>query len=78
MHDFDQHVLLCSTLETSDWASAMRLSCQRHQQHLNGQTERVQQLELNQQRQDRILRYRHYQRLIEKAFSDSVCSLLTQ
>ena len=78
MHDFDQHVLLCSTLETSDWASAMRLSCQRHQQHLVGQTERVQQLELNQLRQDRILRYRNYQHLIEQAFSDSVCSLLTQ
>ena len=30
MYDFQEHVLLCSTLHTSDWASAMRLvSCGR-------------------------------------------------
>lgn len=77
MHDFDHHVLLCSTLETSDWASAMRLTSQRQQQEIKGQSERLHQLHLNQQRQDRILRYRHYQALVEQAFSDSVCSLIT-
>ena len=78
MHDFAQKILLCSTIHTSDWASAMRLTCQRHQQELKGRSERLQQLELNQQRQERILRYRHYQTLIKQAFSDSVCSLITQ
>ena len=78
MHDFAQKILLCSTIHTSDWASAMRLTCQRHQQELKGQSERLQQLELNQQRQERILRYRHYQTLVKQSFSDSVCSLITQ
>ena len=32
MHDFQEHVLLCSTLHTSDWASAMRLVTLRLQQ----------------------------------------------
>ena len=78
MHDFDQHLLLCSTLETSDWASAMRLTCQKQQQALQGQSERMQQLKLNQKRHERILRYRHYQTLIEQAFQDSVCTLIMQ
>ncbi len=78
MHDFDQQILLCSTIDTSDWASAMRLTCQQQQQELKGQSERLQQLKLNQQRQDRILRYRHYQALVEQAFSDSGCSVITQ
>ncbi|MDC0316010.1 glycosyltransferase [Synechococcus sp. AH-551-G15] len=78
MHDFDQHILLCSTIQTSDWASAMRLTTQRHQQELNNQSERYQQLKLNDKRQQRILRYRHYQALVEQAFSDSVCSLIIQ
>ena len=78
MHDFDQHLLLCSTLETSDWASAMRLTCQKQQQALQGQSERMQQLKLNQKRHERIIRYRHYQTLIEQAFQDSVCTLIMQ
>ena len=78
MHDFDQHLLLCSTIHTSDWASAMRLTSQRHQQEFNNQSERYQQLKLNEKRHQRILRYRHYQALVEQAFSDSVCSLITQ
>ena len=78
MHDFDQHVLLCSTIQTSDWASAMRLTCQKHQQDLNGQSERYQQLKHNEKRHQRIARYRHYQALVEQAFSDSVCSLIKQ
>ena len=78
MHDFDQHVLLCSTIQTSDWASAMRLTCQKHQQDLNGQSERYQQLKHNEKRHQRIARYRHYQDLVEEAFSDSVCSLIKQ
>jgi glycosyltransferase involved in cell wall biosynthesis len=78
MHDFNQHVLLCSTLETSDWASAIRLSCHKQQQELKGQSERMQQLKLNQKRHERILRYRHYQTLIEQAFQDSICTLIMQ
>ena len=78
MHDFNQHLLLCSTIHTSDWASAMRLTSQRHQQEFNNQSERYQQLKLNEKRHQRILRYRHYQALVEQAFSDSVCSLITQ
>ena len=78
MHDFDQQILLCSTIHTSDWASAMRLTCQKHQQDLKGQSERYQQLKLNEKRHQRILRYRHYQALVEQAFSDSVCSLIKQ
>lgn len=78
MHDFDQHVLLCSTIYTSDWASAMRLTGQRHQQDLHNQSERLQQLKLNEQRHQRIVRYRHYQTVVEQAFSDSVCSLISQ
>ena len=30
MHDFKDHVMLCSTLVTSDWASAMRLNLTRY------------------------------------------------
>ena len=78
MHDFDQHVLLCSTIQTSDWASAMRLTCQKQQQDLNGQSERYQQLKHNEKRHQRIARYRHYQALVEQAFSHAVCSLITQ
>jgi hypothetical protein len=78
MHDFDQQILLCSTIHTSDWASAMRLTCQKHQQDLKGQSERYQQLKLNEKRHQRILRYRHYQALVEQAFSNSVCSLITE
>ena len=78
MHDFDQHVLLCSTIQTSDWASAMRLACQKQQQDLKGQSERHQQLKHNEKRHQRISRYRHYQALVEQAFSDSVCSLISQ
>ena len=78
MHDFDRYVLLCSTIQTSDWASAMRLTCQRHQHELHNQSERLQQLKLNENRHQRIMRYRHYQALVEHAFSDSVCSLITQ
>ncbi len=77
MHDFDQQVLLCSTIQTSDWASAMRLTCQKHQQDLKGQSERYQQLKLNEKRHQRIVRYRHYQTVVEQAFSDSVYSLIS-
>ena len=78
MNDFDQHVLLCSTIHTSDWASAMRLVSQRHLQDLEGQSDRLRQLKLNAIRQQRILRYRHFQASIEQAFRKSVCSLITQ
>ena len=78
MHDFDQHILLCSTIQIENWASAMRLTCQKQQQDLKGHSRQLQQIKRNEKRQERILRYRHYQDLVEKAFTDSVCSLITQ
>ena len=77
MNDFENHVLLCSTLTTSDWASAMRLIALKHEQKVCTQTQDRQSTTLTQLRSDRIQRYRRYQTLIDKAFGSSVCEILT-
>ena len=71
MDDFEDHVLLCSTLISSDWASAMRLIARKHEHNFSRTSQ------LNQMRAERIQRYRRYQDLIDKAFRETVCGLLT-
>ena len=62
LHDFDQHVLLCSTLQTSDWASAMRLVTLKQEQEQADLGPQALRRHLNRLRSERILRYRRYQR----------------
>jgi hypothetical protein len=91
LHDFAEHVMLCSTRESSDWASALRLIHSRIQgqrqdamtgQHqlVQGQqatlTRRSSELWLRELRQQRIERYRRFQQRLEADFQNSVCDLL--
>ncbi len=84
LHDFEQHVLLCSTLETSDWASAIRLGVGRmarrwleassgRPEHLRPQQQR---LWLDEIRQQRIRRYRQLQQSIDTAFRASISHVI--
>ena len=86
LHDFEQHVLLCSTLETSDWASAMRLTvikmelqrkeaCGEESSQLQAQREK---LWLDELRQQRIHRYWHLQRSIDAAFQASITQVIQE
>ena len=77
MHDFKDHVMLCSTLVTSDWASAMRLIALKNELSLSELSPKRQRKRLNQMRAERIQRYRHYQTLIDEAFQSTICDLLT-
>ncbi|QPN71487.1 glycosyltransferase [Synechococcus sp. CBW1108] len=84
LHDFEQHVLLCSTLETSDWASAMRLVVGRiERQRLEASEGRPEHLRRQQQslwldelRQQRIRRYRALQQTIDAAFQASISRVI--
>ena len=84
LHDFQQHVLLCSTLETSDWASAMRLVVGRmerqRQEALEGRPGHLhsqqQSLWLDELRQQRIRRYRQLQQTIDAAFQASISRVI--
>jgi len=93
LHDFAEHVMLCSTRETSDWASALRLIHSRIQgqrqdamtgqhQHVQGQqatlTRRSSTVWLTELRQQRIERYRRFQQRLETEFQQRVCDLLLQ
>ena len=78
MHDFQEHVLLCSTLHTSDWASAMRLVSLRMQQQRQGLSPAGEQLLLNKIRRERIQRYEALQDQINAAFSAGLCDLLNE
>ena len=84
LHDFNEHVLLCSTLETSDWASAMRLVVGRmvrqrleasegRPEHLRSQQ---QSLWLDELRQQRIRRYRQLQQTLDEAFQASISQVI--
>lgn len=86
LHDFERHVLLCSTLETSDWASAMRLTVVRMERdrqaargeepsNLQAQREK---LWLDELRQQRIHRYWKFQRTIDASFQASITSVIQQ
>ena len=84
LYDFDQHVMLCSTLETSFWASAMRLVVARmERQRLEAIAGRPDHLRTQQQglwldelRQHRIRRYRQLQHTIETAFQDAIVGVI--
>ena len=76
MNDFEDHVLLCSTLISSDWASAMRLITLKHEQVFAALSPQDQINEINKIRAQRINRYRQYQMLIDQAFQRTVCNLL--
>ena len=78
MHDFQDHVLLCSTLHTSDWASAMRLVALRLQKQRQDLSPASKQLLLNKIRRERILRYRTLQEQINNAFTSGLCELLNE
>ena len=76
MNDFSDHVLLCSTLSSSDWASAMRLITHKHEQVFASLSPQDQIKKSNQMRAQRIKRYRQYQALIDQSFQRTVCNLL--
>ena len=78
MHDFEEHVLLCSTLHTSDWASAMRLVSLKLQQQRQGLSPASEQLQLNKIRRERIQRYQALQEQIDSAFTAGLCDLLNE
>jgi hypothetical protein len=84
LFDFEQHVLLCSTLGTSDWASAMRLIVGKMErlrlaatvespEELRGEHE---QLWLDGLRQERIRRYECKRQQIEAEFQAALCRLI--
>ena len=77
MHDFDNVVLLCSTLNTSDWASAMRVLAGSHELAMAETSELNQMIVMGKIRSERILRYRNYQNIINKAFQAEICKLLS-
>ena len=77
MHDFEEHVLLCSTLHTSDWASAMRLVALRLQQKHQDLSPESAQLMLNRIRRERIQRYQVLQEQINIEFKAGLCEVLT-
>lgn len=76
MHDFSEHVLLCSTLNTSVWASAMRLASQRMAHALEPLPE-DQLSHWNRMRLQRIQRYRFFQQNIDSIFRKTICELIT-
>lgn len=76
LHDFDQHVLLCSTLQTSDWASAMRLVTLKQEQEQTDLGPQALRRQLTRLRSERILRYRRYQQLIDQSFDTTICELV--
>ena len=78
MHDFKEHVRLCSTLHTSDWASAMRRVSLKLQQQRQDQTPDGEQLLLNKIRRERIQRYRALQEQVNNAFADGLCELINE
>ena len=78
MHDFQEHVLLCSTLHTSDWASAMRLVSLRLQKQQQDVSPAGKQLLLNKIRRERIQRYQALQKQINTAFAAGLCELLNE
>ena len=78
MQDFQEHVLLCSTLHTSDWASAMRLVTLRLQQQRQDLSPAGEQLLLNKIRRERIQRYQALQEQINTAFAAGLCELLSE
>jgi hypothetical protein len=89
LHDFAEHVMLCSTRETSDWASALRLIHNRiqgqRQDAMTGQqsqqatlARRSSTVWLTELRQQRIERYRRFQQRLETEFQQRVCDLLLQ
>ena len=78
MHDFQEHVLLCSTLHTSDWASAMRLVSLRLQKQRQDLSPGCEQLLLNKIRRERIQRYQGMQEQINAAFAAGLCELLSE
>ena len=78
MYDFQEHVLLCSTLHTSDWASAMRLVSLRLQQQRQDLSPAGEQLLLNKIRRERIQRYQALQEEINTAFATGLCELLNE
>ena len=78
MKDFQEHVLLCSTLHTSDWASAMRLVSLRLQHQQQDLSHEGNQLLLNRIRRERIQRYLTLQQQINTAFATGLCELLNE
>ena len=78
MHDFKEHVLLCSTLHTSDWASAMRLVSMRMKKQSQNLSSAGEQLLLNRIRQKRIQRYQELQEQINTTFTAGLCELINE
>jgi len=84
LFDFEQHVLLCSTLETSDWASAMRLVAGRmERQRLEALADSPESLQdehetlwLDGLRQQRIRRYEQNQQRIDAEFQTALCRII--
>jgi glycosyltransferase involved in cell wall biosynthesis len=68
LYDFNRHILLCNTLNTSSWASAMKALAAAHS-HLPSQA--------SEERQRRLHRYNQIAPKVTKSFTEQICSLLT-
>ncbi len=78
LHDFNEHILLCSTLHTSDWASAMRLITLKANERKLGINNESLPSDRNKIRIERIKRYRKYQKLIDANFDKTICELILE
>lgn len=76
MRDFDTYVVLRSTLDTSDWASAIRKLAMHHQDKVARMSQNDVQALLNKIRKNRILRYNLVQKIINIEFTNGICDLL--
>jgi hypothetical protein len=76
MHDFDTYVALHSTLNTSNWASAIRKIAMHHQDKVGKMSQNDAQAHLSKARKNRILRYNLVQKKIKIEFTKGLCELL--
>ena len=69
LYDFNHNVLLCNTLNTGSWASAMKALAETNS-HMPSQP--------SEERQRRLHRYNQVAPRVTKSFTDKICSLLTE
>jgi len=67
LYDFSRNVLLCNTLNTGSWASAMKALAESNS-HMP--------IQASQERQRRLHRYNQIAPRVTKSFTDQICSLL--
>ena len=69
LYDFNHNLLLCNTLNTGSWASAMKALAETNS-HMPSQP--------SEERQRRLHRYNQVAPRVTKSFTDKICSLLTE